>query len=64
MVATWARLCEIEHAQLVLRIGIAAVDAVAEDRHIGAAGFRHHQKFMHGAGKTVDHDLGRVSRWD
>ena len=40
-------LVQIEHAQMMLRIGIAAVNAVAEDRHIGhaeAAGFRHDQQ--------------------
>ena len=55
-------LVEIEHAQMVLRVRIAAVDAVAEDRHVGAAGFRHHQELMHGAGKSVEHDLGLVGR--
>ena len=29
-------LVEVEHAEQVLRVGIAAVDAVTEDRHVGA----------------------------
>ena len=37
------------------------MDAVAEDRHIGEAGFRHHQQFMHRARKSVDHDLGLIA---
>ena len=53
-------LVQIEHAEQMLRIGIAAVDAVAEDRHIGHAGLRHDEQFMHGLGKAVDHDLGLV----
>ena len=52
----------IEHAQQMLRIGIAAVDAVAEDRHVGASGFRHDEQFVHGLRKAVDHDLRRVGR--
>ena len=36
-------LVQIEHTEVMLRIGIAAVNAVAEDRHIGATGFRHHE---------------------
>ncbi len=57
-------LMQIEHAELVLRIGIAAVNAVAEDRHIGqrrrAVGFRHDQQFMHGTLEAVDNDFGCV----
>src|SRR5580704_13748982 len=44
----------------MLRIGIAAMDAVAEDRHISHAGLRHHQQLVHRARKAVDHHLGRV----
>ena len=55
---------QIEDAQMMLRVGIAAVDAVAENRHIGhgglAAGLRHDQQFMHGAEKSVDHDFGLI----
>ena len=53
-------LVQIEDAKQMLRIGIAAVDAVAEDRHIGQAGLRHDEQFVHGAGKAVDHDFGLV----
>ena len=42
-------LVQVEHARAMLRIGIAAVNAVAEDRHIGHAGFRHDQQLVDGA---------------
>jgi hypothetical protein len=40
--------------------GIAAVDAVAEDRNVGEADVRHHQQFVHRMGQIVEHDLGLV----
>ena len=52
---------EIEDEQQMARVGIAAVDAVAEDRHVGDAGFRQHQQLVHGARKAVEHDLGLVA---
>jgi len=44
----------------MLRVRIAAVDAVAKDRHISEAGFRHHQQFVHGAREAVDGHLGFI----
>ena len=55
-------LVQIENAEMMLRVGIAAVNAVAEDRHIGEAGFRHDEQFVHGSRKAVEHDLGRIGR--
>jgi hypothetical protein len=55
-------LGEVDDAEQMAGIGIAAVDAVAEDRHIGEARLRHHQQFVHGAGKILEHDLGLVAR--
>jgi hypothetical protein len=54
-------LGEVDDAQEVAGIGIAAVDAVAEDRHIGKAGLRHHQQFVHRARKTLEHDLRLIA---
>ena len=51
---------QVEHAEQMLRIGIAAVDAVAEDRHIGHAGLRNDEQFVDRLGEAVDHDFGRV----
>jgi len=51
-------LFEIDDAEKMSRIGIAAVDTVAEDRHIGEAGLRHDEELVHRAGKAVQHDLG------
>jgi len=55
-------LFEVEHTKPMLRIGIAAVDAVAEDRHVRHPGLRHDQQLVHGAREAVDHHLGLVSR--
>jgi len=52
-------LVQIEDAEVMLRIRIAAVNAVAEDGHIGEAGFRHHEQLMHGAREAIDHDFRR-----
>src|ERR1035438_3396723 len=41
-------------------IGISAVDAVAEDRHISQPGLRDHQQFVHGSLKTVQHGFRLV----
>ncbi len=43
------------------RIRIAAVDAVAEDRHIGAAGLGDDQQFVHGLLEAFEHGLGLVA---
>ena len=53
-------LVQVEHANEMLRVGIAAMNPIAEDRHIGEAGFRHHQQLVHGARKSVDHQFGLV----
>jgi hypothetical protein len=53
-------LVQIEDAQIVLRIGITAVDAVAEDRHVSHAGFGDDEQLVHGFRKAVEHDLGLV----
>ena len=53
-------LVQIEDAKMVLRVRIAAVDAITKDRHIGETGFRHDQELVHGARKAVDHGLGRI----
>src|SRR5947209_1486687 len=42
-------------------IGIAAVDAVAEDRHIGAALLRQHQQLVNGALEAVEHGLCHIT---
>ena len=52
-------LVQIEDAEVMLRIGIAAVNAVAEDRHISEAGFRHHEQLVYGAREVIDHDFRR-----
>ena len=51
---------QVEDAHEMVRIGIAAVNAIAEDRHVGKPGLRHHQQFVHGARKAVEHDFGLV----
>ena len=56
-VADMGALFQVDDAQEVARIGIAAMDAVAEDRHIGKAGLRHHEQLVYRAGKAVQHDL-------
>jgi hypothetical protein len=53
---------QIENAQGMLRIGIAAVNAVAEDRHVGEAGLWNNKQFVHRARKAVDHHLGLIGR--
>jgi hypothetical protein len=55
-------LMQIEHAEQMLRVGITAMDAVAEDRHISHAGLRHHEQLVHRARKAVDHHLGLIGR--
>src|SRR4029077_18593571 len=45
----------------VAGVGIAAVNAVAEDRHIGAALLGQHQQFVHGALEAIEHGLNRVA---
>jgi hypothetical protein len=47
-----AALLKIDDAKEMTRIGIAAVDTVAEDRHISEVGIRHHEQFVHSAGKS------------
>ena len=54
-VADMSALVQIDDRQQMARIGIAAVNAVAENRHIGQPGFRHDEQFVHGARKTVEH---------
>ncbi len=54
---------QIEDAEEMPRIRIAAVNTVAEDRHVGETGFRDHQQLVHVARKPVEHNLGRVGRW-
>jgi hypothetical protein len=58
-IADMGALFEIDDAEKMSRIGIAAVDTVAEDRHIGEASIRHDEELMHRAGKTIQHHLGR-----
>ena len=60
-VADMSSLVEVDDAQEMAWIGIAAVDPVAEDRHVGEAGFRHHQQFVHRAWKIVEHDFRLVA---
>jgi len=42
----------------VTRIGVAAMNAVTEDRHIGKSSLRHHEQFVHRAGEAVQDGLG------
>src|SRR5579884_3132522 len=44
----------------MLRIRIAAVDAVAEDRHVSEPGLGHNKQLMHRFWKAVDHHFGFV----
>src|SRR5262249_7456335 len=39
-------------------VRIAAVDAVAEDRHVRARGVRDHQQLVHSGGKSFQYNLG------
>ncbi len=57
-IADMGALFEIDDAEQMSRIGIATVDTVAEDRHIGEPGMRHDEELVHRAGKTVQHHLG------
>src|SRR5271163_4352503 len=45
---------------MMLRMRIAAMNAIAEDRHIGEAGFRHDEQFVHRFRKAVDRHLGGI----
>ncbi len=45
---------EVEDAQRMAGIGIATVDAVAIDRHIAEASFRHDKQFVHRALEAAD----------
>ena len=56
-------LLEIDDAKKMTWIGIASVDTVAEDRHISEVGFRHHEQFVHRAGKIFQHDLCLIGNW-
>ena len=56
-VADMRALGEIDDAERMARMRVPAVDAVAENRHIGKPGFRHQQELMHGALKAVEHGL-------
>src|SRR5262249_38369904 len=49
---------QVDDAKKMTRIGIAAVDSVAEDRHIGEPRLRQDQKLVHRAGKAVEYNLG------
>ena len=48
----------------MLRVGIAAVNAVAEDRHISHGGqavaLGHDQELVHGALEVIEHDFGII----
>ena len=55
-------LVQVDDVQRVAGVRIPAVNAVAEDRHIGAAGLRQHQQLVHGALEAVEHRLGLVGR--
>ena len=57
-IADMGALFEIDDAEKMSRIGIATVNTVAEDRHIGEASIRHDEELVHRAGKTVQHHLG------
>ena len=61
-VADMRAFLEVDDAEEMTRIGIAAVDSVAEDRHVGEAGFRDHEQFVNGARKIIEYDLGLVGR--
>ena len=56
-------LLEIDDTQKMTWIGIAAVDTVAEDRHISEVGIRYHEQFVHRAGKIFQHDLRLIGNW-
>jgi hypothetical protein len=60
-VADVGAFVQIDDAEQMTGIGIAAVDAVTEDRHVGEAGFRQHEQLVHRALKTLEHDLGLVA---
>ena len=49
---------QVDYAKKMTRIGIAAMDSVAEDRHIGEPRLRQDQKLVHRAGKAVEYNLG------
>ena len=53
-------LDEIDDVERVTGIRIAAVNAVAVDRHIGAVGFRDHQQFVHRTLEAVEHGFRHV----
>ncbi len=59
-VADMRALVQIDDAEQMARVRVTAVDAVAEDRHVGKAGLRHHQQFVDGTRKAVEHGLGLV----
>jgi hypothetical protein len=50
-------LFEVDDGKEMARIGIAAVNTVAKNRHISEAGVRHHKQFMHCAGKIFQQGL-------
>ena len=52
-VADMSAFLEVDDAEEMTGIGIAAVDSVAEDRHVGLAGLRNHEQFVHGARKIT-----------
>src|SRR5262245_46856603 len=56
-------LLEIDDAKKMTWIGIAAVDTVAEDRHISEVGIRHHEQFVNRAGKIFQRDLCLIGNW-
>jgi len=56
-------LLEIDDAKKMTWIGIAAVNTVAEDRHISETGIRHHEQFVHSAEKVFQHDLCLIGHW-
>src|SRR5207253_9939389 len=53
-VADMRTLCQVDDGDQMAGIGIAAMDAVAEDRNIGKPSPRHHQQSVHGARKAGD----------
>ena len=62
MSAARLRALEIDDAQRVAGVRVAAVDAVAVDRHIGESGLGHDQQLVDGALETVEHLLRLVGR--
>jgi hypothetical protein len=55
-------LVQIDHAERVARVRISAMDAVAEDRHVGEARFGQDEQLVNSALEAVEDCFGPVGR--